>query len=243
MPNLKYAITKFKHTKLDGFKGLSDFITNLPSEVPKLAKEAVEYDGNNLLVEIMTGYENYREEHKDMKEIANDNEPHPTAYLLPVKDGVQATIYGSKRLLYYEFGTGPVGEGRFKPKGQSVSTYPSKAYLAKAGWQYGSGPNVIKAGTLKGADDYLSWEDMPLWYTSMEAKHPNLTHNYDMWMSPMGISFGIPAGAFYYNAVKAYVSELKDRGDFGKYSGTFKPGLRGLSYTIKQKALEQVKRK
>lgn len=240
MGNLVRAVTKIQHTKIDGFKGLVDFMTNLPAEVPKLAEEAVEYDANNMLVEIMTGYENYREAHADMKEIAKDNEPHPIAYVLPVRNGMQVTIYGSRRLLYYEFGTGPVGEGKFIPEGHSAMPYPSQGFLGKAGWQYGSGPKVVKAHTL--TDNINS--DAPIWYRQITNKHPSL-NNYDMWRAPMGISFGIPAGAFYYNAIKEYVSDLKKRGDYGtgKYAGAFIPGLRGLSYNIKTKAAKAIKRK
>lgn len=224
------------------FRIIIDNIGKLPENVPKYAQQAVIYDAKRLAEDMEKNYTQYLKTYGSMKEIARDIPPEPTIRVLPTygganEVGAKVTFTAGRKTFYYEYGTGPVGEGKFTPKGYSKSNKHPQAEAN--GWRYGTGPRVIKAGH---AEDLEGWLDSPKWYINLITKHTSL-RNFDMWMSPMGVSFGVPAGKFYYDAVKIYNSGLKD--PTLSYSGdpaTGEYGLRSMRAIIKHDLMSKSKR-
>lgn len=209
----KFKVTKYKSGKTwERFETLIDEIGELPIEVPKMAQAALEYDAKGIAENIETNYINYLNEYASgangMKEFLKDAPPTPTVRITPTafslkNIGVNVTMTAGKKTFYYEYGTGSVGAGKFTVPGHERSEpHPE----LPQGYVYGGGPKVIHAGTNMGTlNEYLK---QPKWYQGMATEHYDLTQQFDMWLAPMGISFGIPAGRFYYNAVHDYIDDV-----------------------------------
>ena len=210
MANTWY-VSKYKKRD-NAFTILIDELKNLPETLSEEVEIALALDAKDVAESMERGYENYISTYGDMKEIAKGRPPAPRVKVSTAKIGnkeVRANVDFSvgKYTYYYEYGTGPIGAGKFAANNsQNMVKYP--ASNLPAGYVYGGGPKVIHANTYVGTlNAYL---EQPIWYQNMVHKHYDLTRQFDMWMSPMGISFGIPAGRFYYEAVTAYRNQIRD---------------------------------
>lgn len=227
MATTKWYVSKYKKRD-NAFTKLMDKLDNLPEELAKQTEEALALDAKTIAESMESNYSNYIATYGDMKEIAKGRPPAPRVTVSTVRIGnkeVRANVDFSvgKYTYYYEYGTGPIGEGKYRIGG-GQSRYP--ANKLPDGWKYGGGPKVIHAGTYMGSlNAYL---EQPAWYQSMATKHYDFTQKFDMWMSPMGISLGIPAGRFYYDATSAYRNQIKDiRAGLDAPSEVNYPGVSG----------------
>lgn len=205
MANLNNAVLKAKFTvDTGGFKDFEKLINRLEETVEEMPETIDKWtldDATQMSRNLTTEYQNYlaslpQREQKDLHSA--------TTYITKINGGYNVAITG-KDVLYHEFGTGDQG---------ASSGYPSKAALNSRGYIYNAGPKVIHPGE---ADDFLSYQDLPAWYIGFINKHPEAgSHNW--WMSPHGISNGIPAGAFTYRTYSTFYDDLQSDQESAKWS-------------------------
>lgn len=205
MANLNNAVIKAKFTTKDGeFKDFEKLINRLEDAVEEMPETIDKWtldDATQMSRNLTTAYQNYLSSlpDKEKKDLHT-----ATTYITKINGGYNVAISG-KDILYHEFGTGDQG---------AWSGYPSKKALQLHNYEYNAGPKVIHAGE---ADDYLSYQDLPNWYIGFIGKHPNLG-NRNWWMSPHGISNGIPAGAFTYDTYSTFYNDLQSDQESAKWS-------------------------
>ena len=203
------AIVKLQYVqgKEKGWDKLSDLIDSFEEIVGNNIEKAMEEDAKNIAAELATNFDDYITNNSGKKEFKKTY--NPTIRINKEGNRYDISMTG-KNLLYYEFGTGDTGE-------RTNGGY-SKSELARYGYKYNDGPNVIRAGE---ANDYLSFQDLPKWYIGFLHKHPGIDrHNW--WMSPYGISNGIEAGLFMYHTWDNYVRGLA--GDDEDADDTYQSG-------------------
>ena len=119
---------------------------NLPKEIDKLAK----LDADSILRDLLVGYTRYVEDN-DI-----ENPSYPVGYVIKTNNGYRASLYG-KDLWYYEFGTGDAGANK---------GYSRRKAMAKIGYEWNAGPNVIHANTYD-PDDTNYDGDLPKAYINV----------------------------------------------------------------------------
>lgn len=224
MPNLsKMSQTASLNTVegIDRLNQLQKNLLNFDEEAKHTVKEYVNHDADVILNDLLIGYQNYvgtEEQPGGMVDKARnfrENASKPVGYVKEINNGAQITLYG-KNLWYYEFGTGDKG---------AASNY-DKRTLARYGYEYNKGPKVIKAGSM----NTMKAEDLPGWYKATIAKHPGMA-NHNWWMSPKGMSNGIPASKILYDTWRDYKDGISGE-------GTTKSGVNitknTLRYTFKR---------
>lgn len=216
MPNLSkmsQVVSLNTPDGIDKLNKLQENLLNFDDEAKHDIKELTKFDADSILNDLIVGYQTYI---TSLPEKEQKHASKPVGYSKELPDGYSISLYG-KNLLMYEYGTGDQGAN---------NPYPSSKSLAKHGWKYNSGPKVIKAGQ---ADELLSYQDLPKWYIGFLHKHPGIDrHNW--WMSPYGISNGIPAGRILYDTWNFYRGEL-----LSDSTSKVKLTKRNLKYIVKNK--------
>lgn len=227
MPNLSKAINKISTNSIDGIDDLlklEDNLLNISENLPKDAKKLVEYDANTILVDLLAGYIDYTDRYLPEKEKPGIS--HPVGYILETKDGYNISLYG-KNLWYYEFGTGDQGAN---------SKYRQPKMMSRRGYVYNAGPKVIRANTYN-PESSIDNPDVPETYKRIVNKHPGMAkHNW--WMSPYGLSNGIPAGSILYNTWSNYRDELESDS-----SSSARLTKNNLTYVLRNDLLKGLKGK
>lgn len=194
MANLNNALFKDRMTvKTTGFDRLDELLTRLEDTAEKMPENLLKDTKEDALAmsrELSTNFQNAiaRLPDRERKDL-----PVFTTYITNIRGGYNIAIAG-KDIWYYEFGTGDQGER---------SGYPKKA-LENRNYKYNAGPKVIHKGE---ADDWLSFQELPAWYIGFINKNKGARYG-NWWMSPHGISNGIPAGKFFYDTVRDFKDSL-----------------------------------
>lgn len=206
---------------IDRLNKLQENLLHFDENAKHTVKEYIDHDAGVILNELLIGYQSYvgtEEQPGGMEDKARDfreNVSKPIGYVKDIPNGAQITLYG-KNLWYYEFGTGDKG---------AASNYNSKV-LSRYGYEYNKGPKVIKAGSI----NTMNNSELPAWYLATIAKHPGMA-NHNWWMSPKGMSNGIPAGKILYDTWRDYKDGISNSGK--NISGT-RITKNTLRYTFKK---------
>lgn len=202
MANLSKALFKDKLSvgvDTAGFNDLDKLITRLEDateKMPESLEKATREDALAISREMSNNFSSFiaslpRWEKTDL--------PVFTTYITNIRGGYNIAIEGTD-IRYYEYGTGDQGIN---------SNYPPIFDIKSGKYVYNAGPKVIHAGT--------SLSEAPQWYVGMVTKHPEKAAG-NWWMSPHGPSNGIPAGKFFYYAVKDFRDGLTSDKEAMKWS-------------------------